>query len=466
MARLAAGLALVALGVYCGGGGIGGTGGISGFGSVFVNGIEWFTDTAEIVLDGQPGTEADLRLGMIVQVQGQPFLVGASALADKVTFDNAIQGPVSSLTATSATTLDAEIFGQTVEVDAHLTQFDASDPTFGFATLAVDDVLEVSGFVDGGGTIRATWMRRLGVVQPGTTEVELEGSVAGLAAGSFSIGPVTILIDGSTDLSGLEEPLANGLPVEVEGILVAANTVQAESVSDVGSLPEDFAEWHLEGIVSDFVSLADFRVDGEAVDASGAQFEPPDPSFVQDGELVEVEGPIVGGVLVAENVKLETFEVKLHAEVASAGDVDALAGRLVLLGVEMELDPGASYQDQRDGLPGFGLADVAAGDFLEAVGSMRASGLVVIDSLKRVPTDDVLLRGPVTGFDSSPPYTLRVCGAAVRLDPDTVATDATGTSIRPAPFYRSLHLWDEVQVQDDMDGNETAIDAANSIELD
>jgi hypothetical protein len=460
-----AGLFVAGAAVYCGGGGIGGTGGISGFGSIFVNGVEWFTDTAEITLDGEPGSEADLRLGMIVDVQGQPFLGGVSATADTVRFDDAVQGPVSSLTVLSPTTVEAEILGHTVEIDSALTQFDPSDPSFAFSTLAVDDVLEVSGHEDGSGGIRATWLRRLGVLALGETEVELEGSVAGLSGASFALGPVTVLIGADTDLSGLGVPLADGVEVEVEGILVAAATVEAESVSDVDSLPEQIAEYDLEGIVSGFVSLGDFQVAGQPVDASGAEFAPPDPAFVEDGALVEVEGPIVGGILLAESVALRTFEVKMHAAVASATDVDALAGRITLLGVELELAPDALYEDERDGLPGFGLADVSAGDFLEVVGFESGTGEVLIEALKRVETGDVVLRGPVTGFGPLP-YRVHVCGVSVRLNASTLASDATGAPIAPAPFFRSLKLWDEVELVDHQDGDQTAIDAADEIAFD
>ena len=56
------------------GGGIGGTGissgPIDGFGSIFVNGIEFEIGSALIVVDGVDSAEADLRLGMVVRVCG------------------------------------------------------------------------------------------------------------------------------------------------------------------------------------------------------------------------------------------------------------------------------------------------------------------------------------------------------------------------------------------------------------
>ena len=69
--------------VGCGGGGGGGSDGtsgggstsgvsqgqIEGFGSVFVNGVEWETDSAEFEIEGSPGfSESDLQIGMLVKV--------------------------------------------------------------------------------------------------------------------------------------------------------------------------------------------------------------------------------------------------------------------------------------------------------------------------------------------------------------------------------------------------------------
>ena len=61
----------------CGGGtngtsgsGVTSTGTITAFGSVFVNGVEFSTSGATIVRDGNPATETNLRVGMVVTVNG------------------------------------------------------------------------------------------------------------------------------------------------------------------------------------------------------------------------------------------------------------------------------------------------------------------------------------------------------------------------------------------------------------
>ena len=464
ISRFLSGFLIAGLALHCGGGGIGGTGSVSGFGSVWVNGIEWFTDTAVITFDGVPGTEADLRIGMVVDLDGDP--TGATtATASSVSFDDAIQGPVSSISPVSATVKELTIFGQTVVVRQGVAVFDDSDPSFAFGTVALDDVLEVSGHIDGAGVINATWVRRLGVLALGQTAVELEGVIHGLTGlPSFLLGGTTVLVERDTDLSELAGGLVNGRSVEVEGILIATGIVQAGRVAAADAPPVNISEFSLEGIVSDFVSLADFRVAGQRVDASSATFNPLDPSFVADGVVVEVEGPISSGLLVADEVELESGEVRIHAQLASTSDVDPVAGRVVLLGIEVVLAPDAQLTDDRDGLPGFGLADLVGGDFLEIDAVQQTSGEVVAGELDRTAATDVFLRGPVTGFDEAVPD-VEIAGVNVPLSGATEFSDPLGAPLSLAEFFQDLRLGRELNVMDWMDADDTVIDVADEAEL-
>ena len=46
------------------------TGPVTGFGSIFVNGVEYTTTSAQIHIDDQPGSESQLAVGEIVTVTG------------------------------------------------------------------------------------------------------------------------------------------------------------------------------------------------------------------------------------------------------------------------------------------------------------------------------------------------------------------------------------------------------------
>src|SRR5882672_7252852 len=103
----------------CGGGtsGPGGSGAtstfgtITAFGSVFVNGVEFSTSGATIVLDGNPAAESNLRVGMVVTVSGSRS--GSSGSATRVDVDDAVEGLVEAQADANHWT----VMGQTVFVD-------------------------------------------------------------------------------------------------------------------------------------------------------------------------------------------------------------------------------------------------------------------------------------------------------------------------------------------------------------
>ena len=175
----------------CGGGGgdgslagIGGTGKIAsgtitGFGSIFVNGIEYNTDSASILIDDSSGAESDLRVGMVVTVTGT--VTDSAGDAASVVYDNQVEGPVSGLAdlTAGATTRSFTVMGTDVVIDATGTIFDDSSPGFAFDNIVNGDVVEVSGFVNGLGVLQATYIEKSGTLDPGTTEVELKGTVTG-----------------------------------------------------------------------------------------------------------------------------------------------------------------------------------------------------------------------------------------------------------------------------------------------
>ena len=93
--------------------------------------------------------------------------------------------------------------------------------------------------------------------------------------------------------------------MEVEGVIQDPTTVLAEEVEyEDEDFGDDIDEISLEGVISNYVSDANFEINGQLVDASGAQRSPPGLTLM-DGLNVEVEGPIIGGVLIADEVEQE-----------------------------------------------------------------------------------------------------------------------------------------------------------------
>jgi hypothetical protein len=295
-------------------GGIGGTGvtkgPITGLGSIFVNGIEWDVAGAEIELDGLPGSETDLSVGMVVRVEGTIDLESGRGVATSVRFDDDIEGPVREVVdvGVEGDTKQLEILDQLVLVELDQTIFAGEDPLFDFDTLDADDVVQVSGLIDDEGVIHATHVKKKGVLEIGETEVELSGEVEAFEGGDvFELGRLTVFFDPTgveTDLSELEGGLENGVLVDVRGVLEEVDQVFAERIERVSEDEEPEGEAAIiSGFVSGFVDTSDFLVGHSAVDASMAVFERGNESQLDDGVKVEVEGTYLDGVLVADRVR-------------------------------------------------------------------------------------------------------------------------------------------------------------------
>src|ERR1700754_597553 len=72
------------------------SGTVTGFGSVFVNGVRFETSSAAFTINGKPGTQADLRVGHVIKVHGRRDGNG-NCTADRVDFDDLVKGPVTSV---------------------------------------------------------------------------------------------------------------------------------------------------------------------------------------------------------------------------------------------------------------------------------------------------------------------------------------------------------------------------------
>jgi len=434
---------------------------IAGFGSVIMNGVRWDTDSASFEINGEMGAQSDLGIGMIVRVEGERFSDG-TARADRVIFESRLRGPIRQIVDLGLDARALEIFGIRTIVSRAATVFEGTD----LDSLAVDTVVDLSGLVNEAGEVEATHLRLRGPIDS-ETEVKIFGAVSSLAGGSFMLGTSEIRFDETTILDDFGPGgLRDGLEVRVEGVLLANDDISATEIETPRrGRDERFAQNEIQGIVSGFVSTSDFRVAGQPVDASGALFEPDDPSLLRDGVRVEVEGPInEAGVLVAEEVKFRSNRVRIHAEVLSNDDVDVAGDRLWLLNVPIELDASTEMRDQRDDLGGFGLGDLSAGDFVEIRGVARSDGRVVATRFERDDPDDLLIRGPVDLIDESS-RTFTILGVEVSTASFTVFEADDGTILSEAQFYDRLRPGMIVQAKDEEDGDETSLDVANEVEF-
>ena len=202
--RLLIGVLLLTLASFtfatCGGGGTdlagGGssgtglsTGSITGFGSVMMNGVEFLTDSnvapgfvtmkTFMGMDNSSMMVRDLfRVGMVVTIHH-----GLNDNnAQQIEYQDNLQGPIAAKNSGAENTVT--ILGQTVVVeDAAL-----------FASLNLNEIAEVSGYVDSTGRIRASYIAMvpcsmmMGMCRD--SEFEVKGYVSGMTSSGFRLGPL------------------------------------------------------------------------------------------------------------------------------------------------------------------------------------------------------------------------------------------------------------------------------------
>ncbi|MGD8349818.1 MAG: DUF5666 domain-containing protein [Gammaproteobacteria bacterium] len=271
---------------------------ITGFGSIFVNGHEFETDDASFEVDDDSGEQDDLRIGMIVTVVGSHR--DGVDYAEKVTYDNELKGPVSDIQIVDGNSKVLVILGQSVLVTRDTTIDD--DGSLTYDTIALGDVLEVSAYVSDTRLI-ATHIEW----QDNSDEIEIKGVIENFAAGSFEIRGFPVSYDSDTEIDSDIDTLGDGLFVEVHGQLNTGGTslIAKEIEAEDEGIDDHEDEVEIKGIISAYeIATATFMLQGQKVDASSAKLEP--ATLVLDNDLlVEVEGHLVDGLLVADEIQLE-----------------------------------------------------------------------------------------------------------------------------------------------------------------
>lgn len=458
--------------VACGGGGGGGSTGsvsggtvdtstigtITGFGSIYVNGIEFETDSATYRVDDEDQfDDSALAVGMKVKVEGTINADGLTGTANSVFYDDDVEGPVDagSLTMVDATTKTFTIFGLAVKADAGKTVFDDGAS---FDTLAEGDKLEVSGYFDGD-QICATRIEKQDDLDD---EFELKGTVTsydGLTItltvqNGASAGPYNISASAELDIPA--DP--TGLFVEVKLVDQAGDLVAIKiEADDDDLLDEDDDDVSIRGVLEDDGS-GGFLINGVQLELNDVtEYEPASlEGNLVAGLEVKVEGEMRGDVLVADEVETEDGDIEIEARVIDVSFDDAKNGTVTLdLGngqsLDVQTDNGTQFEDNSDSDlnddDSFNLDELAAGtDFVEIEAYQDASGQLIATSIEREDeVEGTRLEAPVDTFVANESVTLLgisyTVDAGTSYEIDDIATSATN-------FFDTLNVNDVVKVKD------------------
>lgn len=195
---------------------------ITAFASIFVNGVEYDISTATITINGAPATQADLKLGMAVLVDGTINAGGLTGVATTVDFLGDIEGTLDAAPVISGTNGVFKIYGLVIKTDSKTKYTDGVT----LASLIAGDTVEVSGLFNANdGSFAATRIEK----RVSFLKAELRGFVSNLntTAKTFVLGP-SLIVNYST--AQVRDPINdpfNGLFVEVKAISQPVNNVLA-----------------------------------------------------------------------------------------------------------------------------------------------------------------------------------------------------------------------------------------------
>lgn len=341
-----------------GGSGIVSKGVIAAFGSVVVNGTEFDTGNALIVIEGEEIGVGDdmvrnyLDPGKYVTVIGSGGEDAHNALADKVIYNSHLKGPVESVLPLGDRTKEMIVLGQKV-VTHPQTKFEE----ISLDDIAVNDVLEISGIPDDQGAVHASFIEKTGEFTPSVI-LEVIGYLENLnvAQQIFYINDLTIDYS-QADLSGLAPAeLTEGLFVEVAGTRQAVGeNMQANRVELADDLDISNADQiEVFGFITEVLSAIEFKIGNQTIVIDeDVQFVDGGPEDITPGAKLEAEGMLEDSILYAWEIEFwEPNQLELEGLVTHiSSDSEFHMGNQVVLTNENTVFENGTPSDISLGIP-------------------------------------------------------------------------------------------------------------------
>ncbi len=466
---------IVALLTSCGGGGsliaeggIGGTGivmgRVSGFGSLYVNGVKFDVSNSDFVYEEEtaatPGDASGIQVGMVVRIIGTDD--GVTGLADIVEYTSLLEGTISSNTIASNGTGTLVAMGQTISVDAD-TVYDDGGLAIALSALPLGAIIEVSGFTDGGGNILATRIEAKALGYGGET-LDVKGLVSALdtTAKSFMLG--TLGIDYTRVV--LPSDVTDGIYVEAKGTLQNDNLVAEQDIQIEGDgdlvIAENGEEAELEGIVTDILSTTLFTVNGQQVLVDGATefLTVSAAANLTIGQPLEVSGVMDGITLVASKIELKPSAGEKEELEAVLQALDPIANSITLLGQTIRVTSSTIFENDLSDEQAFNLSNLTAGtDYVSVDLYMAADGVLEATKLEweSNPSQDpsyAEIEGFIQATVDANPLTITLVGVTVDISDPALSgfTPIEGDRIEITGVYDAdsgILLATSIDVEDD-----------------
>jgi len=441
-------------GNYDAGGGSSGTGVttisqgvVSGFGSIYMNGIIFSTTNAIITIDGIAANESDLRVGMSGRITGEADLDSTTGVASRIDIIFNIKGPVDEINLADNT---LTVAGQRIIINP-LSVFENGT----LATLKLGDTLKVSGLSDmTGGPVYAGYIH---VSESINEQIEIVGisNAINTIDKTFRIGTQVIEYSSAEFINMSEADFIDALPVRITGIRDAQSSIVASRIENLTPAPtgNENDTLIIEGIAESSIRLDAlkqqfFEVSGITVfintDASlnTTQFINGTPADIGYDTRLKVFGQFSS----ASVVNADSIEFYVPPNVSAVGNIesiDLVSNQVSIAGLSMQIDNSTQMLDVSSvALQKFSINDLSVGDQVSAYLYKSASDVRAL-FLRRdtIASESLNDAGGITlrGFANSTNSPLFKLGS---IDIDTSATttffDPTRGTINSSEFFAAI----------------------------
>jgi hypothetical protein len=422
------------------------TGAITGFGSVFVSGVEYETNAAEITMNNNVAAESNLHIGMVVTIQGEIHQTGLSGEAHSIHYSENVRGPVASIDGSAETMM---VLGQSIHM-TELTIFEGVE----FETLVVGDMVEVSGFTDADNNILAS---RVGAAEILEGAAEFNYSAIGIITNlnvsdaTFMLGGQMVQYDGANTLDATLDDLVDGMTVRVTALQQPAVAIWvADEIEVIEHLLPGAEGDHMviEGVIMGIPSSGHLMVDGVEIILDDTTNIDNNASL----DDLDINSRITvnairqpDGMMIAQDVWLhQESNLLMHDAIT---EIDPSSGSIVVGGLTFMMSNATRFVDHSiHGVRAFGLDDFSVGDFIEIrwqEGSSPDTGQLA--TLIRRHDDEMSMDFELTGMvDTIDAHSISMLGMSINMFQATDFRDENGHSLSFDEFQNSLQVGDTV----------------------
>ena len=419
--------------------------------TIVINGVSFDISAASVSIDDNPGNSDQLSIGMVVSVEGSVEKESSTGVATHVSFENEVEGPVTTNSVSSDNSL--VVLGQRVLVDDNTLLESEVAGISSIADIEPGQRVEVSGHSSGDGSIVATRVEvKLEDANHIDDNYEVKGVVSNLTATTFNLGDTLVVHDQAvlSDFGSLS--LADGMYVEVKSSTgidpsqqLVAIEIELENAHGKKISSTDSDEMEIQGIVSSTLDNNLVDVNGHTVRLDqSTQIENGSEADLISGAKVEVEGHLDDdGNLVAHEIKLEGDDD--HEAKGQVEAIDLDAGVLTVNGVDYVINNLTQYENSKDNVVDTqsGLSQIVVGNWVEVKYLKNDSNVLIALQIETEDSQD-----DEDGNDSSDSLELEIKGSIESVDVDAGTIVINGNTIDVANFSgNNFQVGDLVEIE-------------------